>query len=237
MTKIYSVDFTKEHTLDYTIWNIAVGEKWANNELQQYTDDKENLFFNDQGLVIKATYKDGIYRSARIHTKDKLTFKYGRVDIVASVPSGKGTWPALWMMPNDSVYGGWPRSGEIDIMEHVGNKKDMLYMCIHTEGYNHRRKEQYFHTTTLPNIADHFHKYSLEWTADTITYFVDDVKMHTYTKGEEGKDASHVGWPFDQPFYLIMNLAVGGSLGGDVDPADFPQSFTIKSIDIDAETE
>ncbi len=233
MKKKLSIDFRKTPRLDPEIWNIAVGEKWANNEAQQYTDLKENIFFNDQGLVLQATLRDNIIRSARIHTKDKFYFQYGKGEIVAKVPSGKGTWPALWMMPQFNEYGRWPRSGEIDIMEHTGNQKDLLYLCIHTEKYNHIRKDQYFYTVKKDNIADQFHTYGFEWTENEITYYIDGVKEHTYVRGEDDKDSSHEGWPFDQPFYLIMNLAIGGTLGGEIDMNMFPQQFVIQSIHIE----
>lgn len=227
------IDFTKEKKLDSNIWNIAIGDKWANNELQRYTDLSDNLFFNDEGLVIQATLKNGKYNSARIHTKNKFSFKYGRGEIIAKVPSGKGTWPALWMLPQDNVYGYWPKSGEIDIMEHTGNNKDLLYLCIHTEKYNHTRKDQYFYSVQKTNIADEFHRFGFEWDEKSITYYIDGVKEHTYIKGDDSKDTSSKGWPFDQEFYLIMNLAIGGTLGGKVDESCFPQQFIIKSIKIE----
>jgi len=233
MKKTLKIDFTKEQTLDSNLWNIAVGKKWANRESQAYTDDQKNLFFTDEGLVIQATLTNGLYESARIHTKDKFFFKYGKGEIVAKVPSGKGTWPALWMMPQDNVYGHWPRSGEIDIMEHTGNKKDLLYLCIHTEKYNHMRKEQYYYDVQKEDIADQFHTYGFEWTENEISYFIDGKKEHTYVKGEENKDSSPKGWPFDQNFYLIMNLAIGGTLGGKIDDQAFPQQFVIQSIHIE----
>ena len=184
MKKRLSIDFTKTKVLDPNIWQVAVGKKWANNELQQYTDKSENLFFSDEGLVIQATYDGKVIESARIHTKDRFSIKYGRGEIVAKVPSGKGTWPALWMMPQESAYGHWPRSGELDIMEHTGNQKDLVYMCIHTEKYNHTRKEQYFYTTQKKHIADAFHTYGFEWDENSFTYFIDGVKEHTYHRGE-----------------------------------------------------
>ncbi|MDA3931857.1 MAG: glycoside hydrolase family 16 protein [Tenericutes bacterium] len=226
------IDFTKEQQLNSNIWNIAIGDKWSNNEAQHYIDSKDNLFFNEDGLVIQATKKDDIIRSARIHTKDKFYFQYGKGEIVAKVPSGKGTWPALWMMPQNNEFGHWPKSGEIDIMEHTGNQKDLLYLCIHTEKYNHIKKDQYYYTVQKENIADHFHTYGFEWTPESITYFIDGKKEHTYVKGEGEKDSTHKGWPFNQPFYLIMNLAIGGSLGGKIDKDMFPQQFVIQSIKI-----
>ncbi|MCF7923713.1 MAG: glycoside hydrolase family 16 protein [Candidatus Izimaplasma sp.] len=233
MKKTLKIDFVKEKNLDSNIWNIAVGKKSSNNEKQQYTDKDKNIFFSDEGLVIQATFSHGIYESARIHTKDKFFFKYGKGEIVAKVPSGKGTWPAIWMMPQDNTYGHWPRSGEIDIMEHTGNNKDLLYLCIHTDKYNHTQKDQYFYSVQKENIADQFHKFGFEWTEDHISYFIDGKKEHTYYRGEESKDITQKGWPFNQPFYLIINLAIGGTLGGKIDDSAFPQQFVIKSIDIE----
>lgn len=233
MKKTLKIDFTKEQSLNPDIWNISVGKRWHNKELQRYTDKDKNLFFNEEGLVIQATYENGIYESARINTKDKFFFKYGRGEIVAKVPSGKGTWPALWMMPQGNTYGRWPKSGEIDIMEHVGNEKDMLYLCIHTEAYNHTKKAQYYYTVQKENIADQFHTYGFEWDENSFTYFIDGKKEHTYKKGEDNRIKDETGWPFNQPFYLITNLAIGGTLGGNVDSTCFPQQFIIKSIKIE----
>jgi beta-glucanase (GH16 family) len=237
MKKILKLDFTKEKALDLNVWNIAVGKKWANNEKQEYTNQLKNIFFNDEGLVLQATYEDNIFESARIHTKDKFFFKYGKGEIVAKVPSGRGTWPAIWMMPQDNKYGHWPKSGEIDIMEHTGNKLDMVYQCIHTEKYNHTRKDQYFHTVKIKGIADQFHTYGFEWDETSIKYYIDGELTHVYQKGEDNKSDQHDGWPFDQNFYLIMNMAVGGTLGGAIHSEDFPQQFIIKSIDIESSGE
>ena len=231
MRLIKHIDFTKETSLDSSIWNVEIGEKWSNRELQQYTDDSENLYF-DNGLVICATYNQGVYKSARINTKGKLCFLYGRIEIKAKVPSGKGTWPALWMMSNTTPYGHWPKSGEIDIMEHVGNQKDWLYSCLHTEKYNHKVDDYYYAKNYYSNLTDTFHTYTLVWTKEHIEYYFDKQKVVTYTRGITKRDSSPAGWPFDHPFYLIMNLAVGGTLGGKVIKEDFPQRFVIQSIKI-----
>lgn len=232
MNTVKTFDFTKMTALDVADWTIQVGEKWANKERQQYVNDPNNLFFRD-GLVLRATSEDGIIKSARINTKDKFAFQYGRVEIEAQLPTGKGTWPALWMMSNDSRYGHWPRSGEIDIMEHVGNKPNELLTCLHTWAYNHRRGgEQYYHAHTIPGLTEGFHTYGIDWDAESITYLLDGRELVRYVKGERGKDTSWEGWPFDHPFYLIVNLAIGGTLGGDVDPDMFPQEFIIRKITI-----
>jgi beta-glucanase (GH16 family) len=231
MKLIKHFDFTSMTHLDPKDWNIEVGEKWANNEAQQYTDDPKNIFFDD-GLHIKATLNDGIIESGRINTKNKFYFKYGKIDIVAKVPKGKGTWPALWMMPQNNTFGHWPKSGEIDIMEHCGKNLDELFLCIHTEKYNHRRQEQYYRSVKIPNLSDDFHTFSLLWNKDSITYYLDEKELAHYQKGEQGKDDSHHGWPFDEDFYFIINLAMGGTFGGEIDMDCFPQEFIVKDVKI-----
>ena len=235
MKLIKHYDFTKDTEINRDEWNIAVGEKWANNEKQQYVDSLNNLFFDD-GLHIKATLEDGIIKSSRINTKHKFSFKYGKVDIIAKVPKGKGTWPALWMMPEDSVYGFWPHSGEIDIMEHCGNDLNELFLCLHSEKYNHRdnpnKEEQYYESYIIPDLTDRFYKYSILWEEDSITYYLDDKELVKYEKGQDGRDATHKGWPFDQNFYLLINMAMGGSFGGKIDMDCFPQEFIVKDIKI-----
>jgi beta-glucanase (GH16 family) len=229
MKLLKEYDFTKMSVLPYD-WNIEIGEKWANNEIQQYVDSKENIFFN-QGLHLQATYDEKVVKSARINTKHNFKFTYGFIEVVAKIPKGKGTWPAIWMMPEQPMYGHWPKSGEIDIMEHTAKDMDKLFFCLHTEKYNHRNpKEQYYNAGLFPGITDDFHTFSLLWEQHKMTYFVDDKIVATYEKGEDGKDTSHAGWPFDYDYYLILNLAIGGMFGGEVDYTSFPQSFIIKSV-------
>ncbi len=231
--KILSLDFTKLKRLPDEIFTVAVGDKWANKELQQYVNDPKHIDFSDEGLIIRATYDDdGIYRSGRIHTKEKFSFTYGKIDIVAKLPLGQGTWPALWFMSNDNRYGYWPRSGEIDMLEHVGRDPGKLILCLHTEIYNHRLNKQYETVIERPEITNGFHKYSLIWQEDKISYLLNDELIAEYEKGYNNYDTSHKGWPFDHPFYLIINLAVGGMLGSTPNPLDYPQEFIIKSIDI-----
>lgn len=232
MKNLLTIDFTKLKELPRNIFNVRVGDKWANKELQHYVDDSEHIAFSNEGLIIRATYKDGIYDSARIDTKGKFTFLYGRIDFVAKLPLGKGTWPALWMMSDDNRYGYWPKSGEIDIMEHVGRDPGKLILAIHTEKYNHRNKEQYYTDLYASKITTGFHKYSLDWQEDKIIYLLDDEEVARYEKGQDGFDESHMGWPFDHPYYFIMNLAIGGMLGQDPDSSVYPQEFIIKSVEV-----
>lgn len=229
MKLIQEYDFTKMTTLPND-WTVAVGEKWANNEVQQYVNDSDHLYF-DNGLVLQATYDGSVVKSARIHTRDKFYFTYGRIDTVAKIPKGKGTWPAIWMMPNNPQYGHWPKSGEIDIMEHTAQNLDKLFFCLHTETYNHRnKKQQYYSTQDFPGITDDFHMFSLIWEEGKMTYLVDDIEVAVYTRGENGKDESVKGWPFIHNYFLILNLAIGGMFGGTVDYTTFPQQFIIQSV-------
>ena len=232
MKLIKHFDFTTMTTLDVNDWTVVERKAWANREVQVYVNDTNNLYF-DQGLVLQATREGDTIKSARIHTQDKFYFQYGRIDIVAKVPKGKGTWPAAWMMSQHEKHGGWPKSGEIDIMEHVGNRLDEWLCCLHTESHNHTTKSEYYASFTIPGLSDDFQTFSLIWEKDRIEYLLNDVSMVTYTRGQDGRDASSKGWPFDDDqFYLILNLAIGGTLGGPVDLEMFPQQYIIKDIKI-----
>jgi len=232
MKCIKHYDFTKMTELPDSDFNIQTGEKWANHELQQYVNDSDHILFDKNlGLILRATLKDGIYKSARINTRNKFFFQYGRVEITANVPSGKGTWPALWMMSQDGKFGHWPKSGEIDIMEHTGKNEDHVFLCLHTESYNHTRSDQYYYQTKIPGLVNQFHTYAIEWDKENIIYFIDGKEMVHYNKFDK-EDTSHKGWPFDQNFFLIMNLAIGGKFGGEVDDSIFPVDFIIKEIKV-----
>lgn len=232
MMKLYKhFDFTKDTKLDRTVWNVEVGEKWSNSEIQQYIDSEETLFF-DNGLHIRAINDNGIVKSARINTKGKVYFKHGKIEFTVKVPKGKGTWPAVWMMPQESKYGYWPKSGEIDMMEHTANDMDKFYACLHTEEYNHRNGKPYDTRFQVDGLSDDFQTFGLLWNEDAITYYLNDIEMVTYKKGEFGKDESPKGWPFNEDFYIIINLAIGGMFGGKVDFECFPQEFIIKELKI-----
>lgn len=223
-------DFTKYTTLPED-FNIAVGDKWHNDELQQYHNHPDNIYF-DNGLILQATYQNNIIKSARINTHNAFAFKYGLIELIAKLPNGKGTWPAFWMMPKDSVYGFWPKSGEIDIMEYSGNVPDELIYALHTETHNHRTKNEYVTRIQVPNINNDFHKFSLLWEEDKIVYYLDDQEVVRYERGKDGKDPTHKGWPFTEEFYIILNLAIGGWMGGKVDYDAFPQKFIIKDLKV-----
>lgn len=232
MKRIASFDFTSMNQLDRSVFHVRVGKKWFNNEEQQYTDASDTHFFTEQGLVLQAVEKNGVIESARIDTQDSLTLKYGRVEFVAAVPSGVGTWPALWLLPNDDVYGSWPKSGEIDIMEHIGRRPGVLYYSLHTELYNWQKQEYYTYELHQSEVTETFHQYAIDWHPNRIVFELDGNEVVTFRKGEFGRDTSHKGWPFDQPFFILMNLAIGGNLGGPVDRSALPQQFVIQSLNV-----
>ena len=224
-------DFTKDTELNRNDWNVVVGEKWANKEIQQYIDSEETLYFKD-GLVIRAINDNGIIKSARINTKDKLFFQHGKIEFTCKVPKGLGTWPAVWMMPQEQKHGYWPKSGEIDLLEHTANDMDKFYACLHTQKYNHRDGDPYDTRFKIEGLSDDFQTYGFDWDENKVTYYFNGKEMVTYTKGENGKDQTYKGWPFNEDFYFILNLAVGGMFGGKVDFNCFPQEFIIKEIKV-----
>lgn len=200
-------------------WGYDLGDHgWGNNEVQNYTSDLRNAEVKDGKLMIRAIKQDGKWTSARLVTKNKVDFLYGRLEVRAKLPVGLGTWPAIWMLSTDWEYGGWPESGEIDIMEHVGHNPAVVHATVHTKAYNHVEGTQVGTKTGVPDYATQFHTYSVEWTADKIDVFIDDQKYFTFNNDKAGDFKT---WPFDKRFHLILNIAIGGNWGGEkgIDPA------------------
>lgn len=211
-------------TLDETIWNRELREPgWTNNELQEYTGSDENIFVQDGHLVLKAikTEVNGqdYYTSGKVNSQNNADFQYGKVVVSAKVPEGQGLWPAIWMMPQDeSYYGQWPKCGEIDIMEVLGNDTTTSYSTIH---YGEPHAEQQG-TITLDegSFSSDFHEYSVEWEPGEMRFYTDGVLVLTvndWFTAEEGEDDKPYPAPFDQPFFVQMNLAVGGNWPGNPD--------------------
>lgn len=209
-------------TLNDAIWNKELREPgWTNNELQEYTDSEENIYVEDGKLVLKANrieQEDGskYYTSGKVQTQNKQDFLYGKVVVSAKVPKGQGLWPAIWMMPtNEDYYGQWPKCGEIDIMEVLGNDPTTSYSTIH---YGEPHAEQQG-TIKLEGttFAKDFHEYSVEWEPGEMRFYTDDTLVLTvndwYT-AVEGEDDKPYPAPFDQTFFVQMNLAVGGNWPG-----------------------
>ncbi|MCD7973672.1 MAG: family 16 glycosylhydrolase [Candidatus Azobacteroides sp.] len=204
-------------------WNFEIGGGgWGNRELQYYTDRRDNSFIRDGKLVIKVlqeTYGNNNYTSARLTTKGKHFFKYGKIEALIKLPKGKGTWPAFWMMPEKSEYGTWPRSGEVDIMEHVGSDPGMISYAMHTRNRNGSSGNNW-HYQIYPDVEveGEFHKYGIEWLEDRFVFLFNDEKQTTYWNDLMGDYAS---WPFDKEFFIILNVAIGGLMGGTVDNSIF----------------
>lgn len=210
--------------LDETIWNYEPHEPgWTNEELQEYTTSTDNVFVRDGNLVIKAikSEKDGkdYYTSSKVTAQNKKDFTYGKVVARAKAPEGKGLWPAIWMMPQDeSYYGQWPKCGEIDILEVLGSDVKTAYGTLH---YGEPHGEQQG-TVVLDNgsFADDFHEYSVEWEPGEMRWYIDDelyLTVNDWFTAVQGEDEKPYPAPFDQPFFVQMNLAVGGTWPGDPD--------------------
>ncbi|MFA6126727.1 MAG: family 16 glycosylhydrolase [Bacteroidales bacterium] len=207
------------------------GSGWGNNELQYYTMNRTENARVENGVLIIEALRENLngreYTSARLISSYKGDWLYGRFEVRAKVPGGKGTWPAIWMLPTDWAYGNWPASGEIDIMEHVGYDPTHVYGTAHTQAYNHKLGTQKGGSVTGTDWESAFHVYAIEWSATKIDFIVDDAVYYTFNN-EGGWEK----WPFDQRFHFILNLAVGGSWGGaqGVDNSIFPKRMEIDYV-------
>ena len=232
---IWSDEFEHAGAPDPTKWTCDVGGNgWGNNEKQFYTDDRPENVRVEGGLLIiearKESYQGRDYTSARLVTKNKGDWDHGRFEIRAKLPAGRGTWPAIWMLPTvwDLGDGGWPDNGEIDIMEHVGFNPGVIHGSLHSRLYQWRKNTQRTATLAVPDAATVFHTYALEWERDEIRMYIDD--QHYFTSKREGGDWQ--SWPFFRKFHLLLNLAVGGDWGGEkgIDPAAFPQRMEVDYV-------
>jgi beta-glucanase (GH16 family) len=230
---VWSDEFNYSGLPDSTRWGYDEGSHgWGNNELQYYTvRRKENARVENGNLIIEARkekFGKAGYTSARLVTKDKGDWKFGRVEVKAKLPNGRGMWPAIWMLPTKWVYGGWPNSGEIDIMENVGYMPDSVFGSVHTKSFNHVLGTQTTKGVWRNDLSTAFHVYAIEWEEQKIDFFVDNEKYLTFHNNKTGKDA----WPFDQEFHLILNIAVGGNWGGKfgVDDTVFPQKMEVDYV-------
>lgn len=186
------------------------GGGWGNNELQTYTNTRTNSWVANGKLYIKAIKANNNWTSARLVTRQKGDWLYGRIEVKAKLPSGKGTWPAIWMLPTDWVYGSWPSSGELDIMEHVGYDPGQIYGTAHTEAYNHSLGTQKGGNIYVADAMTAFHVYAIEWDAEQIRWYVDDQLYFTFNNEHK----TYKEWPFDKRFHLLLNIAIGGDWGG-----------------------
>lgn len=226
-------EFDDDGLPDPRRWSYdAGGHGWGNSELQHYTRERaENARVEGGRLIIEArkeTWEDSAFTSARLVSKGEGDWTYGRIEVRAKLPAGRGTWPAIWMLPSTPDRR-WPDDGEIDIMEHVGHDPGIVHASIHTTAYNHVRSTQKTATIAVPDAQDAFHVYSVEWTRLRVTCLIDDFAYFSY---DRAPDATKDEWPFDHDFHLVLNVAVGGSWGDTegIDETAFPARLEIDYV-------
>ncbi|TVZ57221.1 beta-glucanase (GH16 family) [Lutibacter sp. Hel_I_33_5] len=219
---VWEDDFNTDGAPDATKWTYDLGAGgWGNNELQTYTNNAENAKVEGGSLKITAKADgNGGYTSARLKTEGLYNFKYGKVEVKAKLPASAGTWPAIWMLGSNFSTVSWPKSGEIDIMEQTGADKNKILATCHWEDSTSNQKADYGTNTSISNASIEFHVYSLEWTEASIKIYLDDVLFYELTNS--------ASLPFNADFFLILNVAMGGSLGGNVDAG-----FTEDTMEID----
>lgn len=223
---VWSDEFNTDGAPDATKWNYDLGrgsnnDGWGNNEEQNYTQSATNVIVEGGSLKITAKKEasgGGNYSSTRLKTDGKFKFTYGKIEIKAKLPTGVGTWPAIWMLGSNHATKPWPACGEIDIMEHVGKNPNVILSTLHYPG--HSGGDGNTGSKTIPNVSTEFHVYKAVWSAASVTTFVDDVQIHSVPN-----DGS---LPFNSDFFLILNVAMGGNLGGNIDAA-----FTQSTMEID----
>lgn len=232
MKLVWADEFNEAGMPDTTKWGYEVGNV-RNREWQYYTYARpENVQVADGMLTITARKDDGFqfsrYTSASLTTRETFQFTYGKVVVRAKIPTGRGTWPAIWMLGKNIEQVGWPTCGEIDIMENVGFDPQRLHFTIHTEKFNHMAGTQSTGTILAEAPWNDFHEYAMTWTKDRIEFFFDGQKTHEFVNNGGGVEA----WPFDAPMFLILNLAIGGTWGGQqgVDDGIFPAAFQIDYV-------
>jgi beta-glucanase (GH16 family) len=220
--------------LDTSHWSYDIGNGcpelcgWGNNEQQYYSDSPENIKV-ENGLLIITGKEDALggeeYSSAKIKSLGKADFRYGRFEARMRFPTTQGVWPAFWMLPTENVYGGWPESGEMDIVEMIGSLPGQAVGTVHT-GMPYDFKSGYYNLPPGQIFADNFHIFSMEWEPDSITWFVDGIQYHQLTPDDIGP------WePFQEDFYLILNLALGGNWPGPVDAStELPQTLEVDYV-------
>ncbi|MDB5200818.1 MAG: glycoside hydrolase family 16 [Ferruginibacter sp.] len=231
-TPVWSEEFNTNGAPDPANWYYDIGGSgWGNHELQYYSNDASNVAIDNGILSITARKQQSNgsnYTSARLVSKNKGDFLYGRAEIRAKLPAGRGTWPAIWMLPTDWVYGNWPASGEIDIMEHVGYDPNKVHFSAHTKSYNWTIGTERTAIQTIPTAITDFHKYRVDWTPYAVRGYYDDALIFTFVN--DGKGFS--SWPFDKRFHLLLNVAVGGDWGGaqGVDDTVFPATMQVDYV-------
>jgi beta-glucanase (GH16 family) len=218
---VWSDEFNTDGRPDSTSWAYDLGngmDGWGNHEAQYYTNSVDNVYVKNGSLFIQARKKDGAWTSARLKTHGKKSWTYGKFVFRAKLPKGKGTWPALWMLGENISTVGWPACGEIDVMEHVGRNPAVVQSALHTPASHGETINK--QSKTVATFNEEFHTYEAVWTKEKIEFLIDGESYYTYSPSV--KDGNT--WPYDSPFFLLVNIAIGGGFGGEVDPAlDFAQ--------------
>lgn len=230
-TLVWSDEFSG-NAINTNFWTFEQGNNngWGNAELQNYTDRSQNAFVSGGNLIIEArkeNYNGNNYTSARMITKNKKTFKFGRVDIRAKTPKGKGIWPALWMLGNNIDAVNWPACGEIDILELLGHEPNKIYGTLHwgVNSATHQSKGTNYVLST-GSFDQQFHVYSMVWDLDQIKLYIDDILFFTGTKNDVSGN-----YPFNSDFFFIFNIAVGGNWPGSPDnTTSFPQRMIVDYV-------
>jgi len=228
---VFSDEFNKDGLPNPAKWDYEEG-MLRNGEAQYYTRDRpKNARIEDGHLVIEARkeeYGGAQYTSASLNTKNTAHFIYAKVEVRAQLPTGRGTWPAIWMLGTNIDTVPWPRCGEIDIMENVGFEPARIYFTVHTQAYNHASGTARGTSVTTDAPWEDFHVYSVEWLPDRVDFFLDGEKTFTF----ENEGAGVAVWPFDADMYLLINLAIGGSWGGQqgIDDSLFPHRYLIDYV-------
>ncbi len=243
---VWSDEFETDGAPDKTKWGFELGFE-RNHESQFYTDRRENSRIENGLLVIEARKErvpnprfqaghrdwrrqraESTHTSAALVTRGKASWTYGRVEVRAQLPMGRGTWPAIWMLGVNRDEVGWPKCGEIDIMEFVGFEPNRIHANVHMEKYNHVRGTGKGSTINSDDLANEFHLYRLDWHQDRLEFYFDDLRYFVFAKEADGPDV----WPFSQPHYLLLNLAIGGDWGGreGIEESIFPARFLIDYV-------
>ena len=229
---VWSETFEKDGMIDTKDWNYHEGGIY-NNEKQTYpSGSKDNVRIENGVLVLEAHKVGDGYTSGYINTKGKHSLTYGKIEVAARLPKGKGVWPAIWMMPDEDNYGIWPRSGEIDIMEFVGFQPGIIHSTVHTESFNHTLNNEPKMQTKVEDLHADFTKFGVEWTPTEIKILINNKVVNTFVNKNVGDANDTKVWPFNKPFHLILNLAIGGDWGGaqGIDDSIFPQKMEIQSV-------
>lgn len=222
MNLVWSDEFDYSGVPDTSKWKYQTGKSgWGNNELQNYISNEteaKTAVVENGVLKIKAYKEGGEWKSARMNSKQSWT--YGFIEASMKITDKKGAWPAFWMMPQESVYGSWPKSGEIDIMENAPSTQGQgkVFSSLHAEGH-YAASPKSIGKKVFDNLANDWHSIAVKWDSESITAFYDGVAQKTYYN-----DGTTKNWPYDQDFYIILNLAIGGNLGGTADAANLESS-------------